>query len=93
MVAVAPALTVMDPGLTATETGGAAVMVTVAEADLVASAAEVAVTVTVPPVGGVAGAVNVVGLEVVLLNDPQLPEGAQLQVTAVLAFPVTTAVN
>jgi len=83
----------MDPGLTATETGGAAVMVTVAEADLVASAAEVAVTVTVPPVGGVAGAVNVVGLEVVLLNDPQLPEGAQLQVTAVLAFPVTTAVN
>ena len=52
-----PAITVVDPGLTETEILGAALIVTVADADLEVSAADVAVTVTEPPVGGVAGAV------------------------------------
>lgn len=53
--------------------GGVVVIVIVAETDLVGSCTEVAVTVTVPPVGTVAGAVYVVEaalLEVVELNEP-----------------------
>ena len=60
-----------------------AVMVIVAEADLVGSVTEVAVTITVPPAGAAAGAVYMVGdplAVVVTLNVPQAP--ALPQVTA-----------
>ncbi len=54
---------------------------------------EAAVTVTLPPVGGVAGAVNVVDAPLAVcagLNDPQLPAGAQLQSTPALAVSFVT---
>ena len=54
---------------------------------------EVAATVTVPPEGTADGAVYVVAAPlavVVGLNDPQAPEGAQLQVTPALAESLAT---
>jgi hypothetical protein len=63
--------------------------VTVAEMDLVESATLVAVTVTMGGTGTVAGAVYSPLAEIV----PALALGSTLQVTAVLALPVTVAVN
>jgi hypothetical protein len=56
-VCVPLTVTLAVVGATETVIGGAAVIVTVAEADLVGSATEVAVTVRVAGVGTVAGAV------------------------------------
>ncbi|HLK05298.1 MAG TPA: hypothetical protein VKT53_12730 [Candidatus Acidoferrum sp.] len=80
-------------GLMATPTGGGAVTVTVAFPVLVVSACEVAVTVTVPPVGTFAGAVyRPVALIVPMLAAPA--DGLLIcHVTAVFAVPVTVAVN
>ena len=74
------------------------VMVMVANADLVASATEVAVRVTVAGFGTLAGAVYVTGLAVVLLRVPHVGEQAtppcvRLQVTFVLGVFCTVAVN
>jgi hypothetical protein len=58
--------------------------VTMAEADLVLSVAEVAVMATLPPVGAVDGAVKTVAAPLVVdvgLKVPQAAAGAQLQVT------------
>lgn len=81
----------------ATEIGAGAVMVIDTEADLVVSATEVAVTVTVFPVGTVAGAVNVVvklfPVEVIGFTTPHaVPPQCTVQVTPapLLSF-VTTA--
>jgi hypothetical protein len=77
-------------------------MVTVAEADFVASAAEVAVTVTVPPcVGGVVGAVYVAAAPLVVLVGEIVPHPGEqaaplcvsVQVTPVLGVPATVAIN
>ena len=54
---VRPVVTVAVLGLTVTTTAGGAVTVTTAVPDFVESACEVAITVTVPPVGTVEGAV------------------------------------
>lgn len=62
-------------------------------ADLVLSAIEVAVTVTVGELGMEEGAVYKPLLEIVPHADPLQPEPATLQVTAVLLLPVTLAVN
>jgi len=83
----------------ATEIAADAVMVMETEADLVVSAAEVAVTVTVFPVGTAAGAANVVfellPFELVGLTAPHaVPPQRTVQVTPapLLSF-VTTAVS
>lgn len=82
-----------------TEIGADAVMVIDTEADLVVSAAEVAVTVTVFPVGTAEGAVNVVvelfPVELVGLTEPHaVPPQWTVQVTpAPLPSFVTTAVR
>lgn len=77
-------------------------MAIVAEADFVASAAEVAVSVIVPAcAGGVAGAVYVVGEPLVVLVGAIVPHpGGQaappcvsVHVTPVLGVPVTAAIN
>lgn len=68
-------------------------MVTVAVSDFALSACEIAFTVTLPPVGTVAGAVY----KPVALIVPKLAALAELldklQVTAVFVVPVTVAVN
>ena len=53
----------------------------VADTNLVLSVAEVAVTVTLPPVGAVGGAVYVVGTVLDVEVGLKLPQGALLQVT------------
>ena len=77
-------------------------MVIVAEADIVMSAAEVAVSVTAPPcAGGVAGAVYVVGAPLVVLVGAMVPHPGEqaapacvsVHVTPVLGVPVTVAMN
>jgi hypothetical protein len=88
-----PAVTVALPGVTLTETAGGVLIVTLALALFAVSACEVAVTVTVPPVGTEMGAVKATGLSVLLAKPPHNPAGTQLHVTAVFAAPVTTAVN
>jgi hypothetical protein len=86
-------------GLKATEIGTAAVMVMVADADFVVSVTEVAVTVTVLPVGTADGAVYVVAeplAVLVELNPPQAPVLPQVtdQVTPAFAESLlTTAVS
>jgi len=67
----------------------AAVTVTLADPDFVASACEVAVTVTVAGFGTVAGAVYIPPLEMFPFAVPPLT----LQVTAVFDVPVTVAMN
>jgi hypothetical protein len=81
--------TVAAPGETLTEVGDAFVSVTVADADFVASACEVAVTVTCGGFGAVAGAVYSPMLEMLPLAAPP----ATLQVTAAFDAPVTVALN
>jgi hypothetical protein len=82
--------TAADVGLTETEMGGgAAVMVIEAEADLVPSATEVALRVTVAGVGTEAGALYVTEEEVTTVRVPQVepeqPEPERVQVTPLLA--------
>jgi hypothetical protein len=67
----------------------AAVTVTLADPDFVASACEIAVTVTVAGFGTVAGAVYIPPLEILPFAVPPLT----LQVTAVFDVPVTVAMN
>lgn len=67
--------------------------VTDALADLVGSAADVAVTVTNGGLGTADGAVYRPLLEMVPQMLPAQPEPLRLQLTAVLADPVTVAVN
>ena len=77
-------------GCTVTCTAEAvAATVTVADADLVASACDVAVTVTVAGVGTVAGAVYTPA-EVI---EPFAAPPVTTQVTAMLVVPETVAVN
>ena len=66
---------------------------TLALADLVESAAEVAVTVTVAGLGGVAGAVYNPLVEMLPQAAPLQPDPATDHVTAVLLVLVTVAVN
>ncbi len=92
----APAVTLAVPGAIEILTGGGdegAVMVTVAEADLVASACEMAVTVTVAGLGTVAGALNTPKVEIVpvVALPPVTP--FTCQVTAVLVVFCTVAAN
>jgi hypothetical protein len=67
--------------------------VTVAFADFVASAVEVAVTITVAGLGIEAGAVYSPVALMVPHDAPLQPAPESVQVTAVLAVPVTVAVN
>jgi hypothetical protein len=90
---VRPVVTVAVLGLTVTTTAGGAVTVTTAVPDFVESACEVAMTVTVPPVGTVVGAVYSPDALIV----PMLAALAEVlltcQVTAVFVVPETVAVN
>jgi hypothetical protein len=90
---VRPATTVAVLGLTVTATAGGAVTVTVAALAFVASACEVAVTVTVSPVGTFAGAVYMPD-EFIVPTLPALAEALlTCHVTAVFVVPETVAVN
>jgi hypothetical protein len=86
-----PAVTAAVPGVTETEIAGT--RVTCAEPDLLVSAADTAVTVTVAGEGTMAGAVYRPELEIV--PTVELPPFTPLtcQVTAVFVVPVTVAVN
>ena len=66
---------------------------TVAEADLVASACEVAVTVTIAGFGATAGATYSPAGAMLPQERPEQPNPVTLQVTAVLVLPVTVAEN
>ena len=88
---VLPATTSSEVGDTDTETGGR--MVTEADADLVESATEVAVTVTWAGLGTDPGAVKRPEDETVPQEDPEQPLPVTLQVTAVLVVLRTVAVN
>jgi hypothetical protein len=78
-------------GETLTTTGGT--IVTVALADLLLSAADVAVTVTSAGLGTVPGAVYKPVDEIVPHAAPVQPDPARLQVTLVFVEPVTVALN
>jgi hypothetical protein len=65
----------------------------VAEADLVVSACEVAVTVTIAGLGIAAGAVYSPPLVMAPQVAPAQPAPEILQFTAVFAVPVTVALN
>ena len=78
-------------GDTFTATGGT--IVTVAVADFVLSATEVAVTVTSAGLGIASGAVYKPPEEMVPQDAPLQPVPVTLHVTAVFAVPVTVAVN
>ncbi len=72
---------------------GVGVMVTFVDAVLVVSVTEVAVTVTLLPLGTELGAVYWVFWPLLVLvgeNEPQLPEGEQLQVTPPFAESLVT---
>jgi uncharacterized protein (DUF2237 family) len=88
---LAPITTFAEDGETETATGGNTV--TVAEADLLGSACEVAVTVTVGGVGTEAGAVYRPATVMVPHVGPLQPVPEIVQVTVVLIVPVTVAVN
>jgi hypothetical protein len=74
-----------------TATGGRTV--TVADADLVLSAIEVAVTITCAGLGTVAGAVKRPLDEITPQAAPEQPTPLRLHVTAVFVVPVTVEVN
>ena len=86
---LAPGTTLATDGETETATGSTTV--TMAEADLVVSACEVAVTLTVAGVGTEVGAVYRPARLMVPHPDPLQPD--RLQVTALLVVPVTVALN
>ena len=71
----------------------AAAIVTVDDAALLVSACEVAVTVTVPPVGTVDGAVYIPAALIVPMLGAVAEVLETLHVTAVFVVPVTFAVN
>ena len=78
--------------------GTAAVIVMVADADLVVSETEVAVTVTVAGLGIVAGAVKLVATPLAVAVGLNVPQGEALQLTVQLIPPfllslLTTAVT
>lgn len=79
---VAPASAAAESGVTDT---AAELTVTVADADLLASAELVAVTVTVPPVAG--------AVRTALLPFPAIVPAEALHVTDVFELPVTVALN
>ncbi len=87
----APVTTFAVVGETETATGGATV--TVAEADLVTSACEVAVTVTVAGLGTALGAVYKPPVVTVPQAAPLQPVPETLHVTAVSVLPLTVAEN
>jgi hypothetical protein len=70
-----------------------AAIVTIAEADEVVLAWDVAVTITVAWGGTVAGAVNSPLEEIVPQLDPEQPGPLTLQVTAVFVVPETASTN
>lgn len=80
-------------GLMLNKMAAATTMVMLAEADLVESAALVAVTVTAAGVGTLAGEVYKPVVEIVPHAAPVQPEPPTVHVTPVLAFPVTVAAN
>jgi len=90
---VRPVVTVAVLGLTVTTTAAGAVTVTTAAPVFVVSACEVAITVTVPPVGTFAGAVY----KPDELMVPMLAALAEVlltcHVTVVFVVPETVAVN
>src|ERR1019366_6129446 len=86
-----PIVTTAFPGVTTTVT--AERMVTTAEALLVGSVCDVAVTAIFGGVGTVAGAVYKPLLSTVPHAEPAQPAEDTLQLTAVLVVPVTVAVN
>lgn len=90
---VKPVVTVAVLGLTVTVMAGGAVTVTTAVPDFVAYACEVAVMVTVPPVGTVPGAVYKPDEFMVPMLAALAEELLTCQVTAVFVVPVTVAVN
>lgn len=88
-----PALTWTVDGDTDTDTDAAASISTVAEADFVGSATEVALTVACGGLGTAAGAVYR-PLALIVPHDPAThPTPDTVQVTAVLEVPVTLAAN
>ncbi len=88
---VVPGATCTDEG--ETETPISAESVTVAEADLVGSACDVAVTETRDGLGTAGGAVYKPPVVIVPQLEPAQPTPPTLHVTAVLAEPVTVAWN
>lgn len=91
---VAPATTEVLLGVTVTTTEG--IMVTTADADLLASAMLVATTLTLAGEGGTAGALYTAEfelLESVPQEDPLQPAPVKLHATPVFDVPVTVAVN
>jgi len=86
----APSATVAVPGETETATGA---MLTVALADLVTSDCDVAVTVMLPVLGAMDGAVYRPALLMAPQAAPVQPEPETLHVTAVLTVPLTLALN
>ena len=89
---VRPVVTVAVFGLTVTTTAGA-VTVTTAIPDFVESACEVAITVTVPPVGTFAGAVYKPDELMVPILGALADALLTCQVTTVFVVPETVAVN
>lgn len=90
---VNPTCTAGDLGLIATLMAAGAVTVTVAAPAFVVSACEIAVTVTVPPVGTFAGAVYKPDELIVPMLAAPADVLLTCQVTAALDVPVTVAVN
>ena len=88
---MAPIVIIALPGVTTTVTAGR--IVTVADALLVGSACEVAVTETFGGDGTVVGAVYKPLLLTVPHAEPEHPAPYTLQLTAVSVEPVTVAVN
>jgi hypothetical protein len=82
-----------EVGDTVTPIGGGVLIVTVATADFVTSACEVAVTVTVLGAGAVEGAVYSPAGETVPHAAPEHPVPLTDHVTALIGVPVTVAVN
>jgi hypothetical protein len=75
------------------KTATATTMATFAEADLVGSAALVAVTVTAPGEGTLVGGVYSPPVEIVPHAAPVQPTPVMVQVTAIFEDPVTLAAN
>ena len=86
-----PIVTIAFTGETVTWIGMK--IVTAADADVTPSAVDVAVTVTFAGVGTVSGAVYRPAVVMVPHAEPAQPEPVTLQVTLVIAVPVTVALN
>lgn len=89
----APIATCTEEGVTPTETAAEDWMTTLAEADLVGSATDVALTVASAGLGTVAGAVYK-PVELTVPHEPDTqPIPVTVQLTLVFVVPVTVAVN